>query len=383
MITRLTISNYRCIGDRVAIDLDRFTVLVGRNGSGKSSVCDAIGFVSAALRHGLGPAIEDRNGIAAIRRYSAGRPYNVSIGIEVSQGKAQGSYAFTLSAAAKSFAVKDEKATWTDGDTAWQYEIQGGRWSQRPPAGLDPALSTSALILPALAGDPRFGPLWAALTNSALYSIFPVTLQMPQKPNPTKPMQVHGENWGSILATVLKDEDARSDLIAAMAKITDDIDDIRVRPMGGYLLAQFRHGEVQQQRSKKACWFDAAQESDGTLRMAGMLTALMQDPLPTLVGLEEPELTIHPGALRVLVDFLRAASQRSQLLVTTHSPDLLDHLKPEEVRVVHRTVNGTTVDAMQQRQIRSVKKRLRTLGDVLRTEGIQPEGVGEKLASAD
>jgi predicted ATPase len=383
MITRVTISNYRCIGERVQIDLDRFTVLVGRNGSGKSSVCDAIGFVSAALRHGLGPAVEDRNGMAALRRYSAGRPFNVSIRVEVQQEDGSGAYEFILGADKKSFAVKQERAEWQQGHQTNAFEVRTGKWHLKPPAGLEPVATTTALVLPALAGDPRFSPLAAALTNTALYSIFPVTLQVPQKPNPSRPMQVHGENWCSILAGVLKDDGARADLRSAMAKITDDIDDVRVRPMGGYLLTQFRHGEVQHQRSAKPCWFDAAQESDGTLRMAGMLTALLQDPLPALLGLEEPELTIHPGALRVLVDFLRAAAQRSQLLVTTHSPDLLDHLKPEEVRVVHRTPDGTTVNVMQHRQRAQVKKRLRSLGDVLRSEGLQPEGASETLASGD
>ena len=46
----------------------------------------------------------------------------------------------------------------------------------------------------------------------------------------------------------------------------------------------------------------------------------------TLIGIEEPELTVHPGVLPMLYDFLIQASRRSQVLITTHSPDLLNHL---------------------------------------------------------
>ena len=69
----------------------------------------------------------------------------------------------------------------------------------------------------------------------------------------------------------------------------------------------------------RSLWLDLLQESDGTLRMLAMLTILYQDPPQFLVGLEEPELAIHPGAMAVLADTIKEASLRGQVVVTTHS----------------------------------------------------------------
>ena len=65
-----------------------------------------------------------------------------------------------------------------------------------------------------------------------------------------------------------------------------------------------------------------------------MLTILYQDPPQFLVGLEEPELAIHPGAMAVLADTIKEASLRGQVVVTTHSPDLINLLPLDSIRAV-------------------------------------------------
>jgi predicted ATPase len=189
-------------------------------------------------------------------------------------------------------------------------------------------------------------------------------------------MDGHGSNWASIL----KDQPVRSwkpELIGALQKLTNDIEDIKIAQAAGYLVVQFRHAH---KNGLKPKWFDAAQESDGTLRVAGIVTALLQEPPVPLIGVEEPELTVHPGAIPLLYDFLKQASRRSQVLVTTHSPELLDQMEVEDVRVVVRDRKGTTISPMAGPQRSAVRERLLTLGEVLRTEGLQPEmplaGVG-------
>ena len=149
----------------------------------------------------------------------------------------------------------------------------------------------------------------------------------------------------------------------------------RMAPVAGFLTAMFRHqprhsdGAGNRRRAK---WFEADQESDGTLRVAGILTALLQDPAPRVVGIEEPELTVHVGAIRLLHDFLYAASRRTQVLITTHSPELLDLIDPDCVRVVTRHAGTTELARLHASQVDAVKQRLATLGEVARAEGLQP-----------
>ena len=85
--------------------------------------------------------------------------------------------------------------------------------------------------------------------------------------------------------------------------------------------------------------------SSGTLRMLALMTALLAEPETNLIGIEEPENYVHPTALSAFVQYLLTAQERTQLMVTTHSPLLLDYLnEPEAVRVVrHQGERGTVV----------------------------------------
>ena len=82
--------------------------------------------------------------------------------------------------------------------------------------------------------------------------------------------------------------------------------------------------------------------SDGTLKMLAYLTLLHDPAPPKLIGIEEPENFLHPRLLPELAEECRAVCERTQLLVTSHSPFFLDELRPREVRVLWRDDAGYT-----------------------------------------
>ena len=366
MIKRISISNYRSLGEDVRIDLGRFTALVGANGSGKSNIVDALRFVSDAMHMGLSGAITHR-GTSAVFRWSGGKPFDLSIRLDLTlDGDVPAHYAFALEG--DGAGVKSEEASVGQA----RFRIEQGRWLEGPP-GLTPLLDDKSLALPVIGGDARFQPLVQALQQMSIYAIFPDTLRVPQKYSPVKPMDLHGANWASIL----KDQPMntwKSELVSALNKLTGDTEDIEVSQAASYLVVQFRHTSP----NGKEKWFDAAHESDGTLRVAGIVTALLQEPPVPVIGIEEPELTVHPGAIPLLYDFLKQASVRSQVLVTTHSPELLDLMDADAIRVVLRGHEGTTVAPMSASQRQAVRSGLLSPGDVMRTEGLQQDlpGVG-------
>ena len=118
--------------------------------------------------------------------------------------------------------------------------------------------------------------------------------------------------------------------------------------------------------------FDPSQESDGTVRLLGLLTALYQPTPPPLIGIEKPELTIHPGALAVISDLLVEAAQRTQVLVTTHSPDLIDRLSIDSLRAVDLDDGRTRVGPVSETQAEAVRTGLFTSGELHSTEGLVP-----------
>ncbi len=407
MITKLVVSNYRSLGESVEIPLGQLTALVGINSAGKSAILDVLRFLSDCVRDGVAAALTKRNGLGAIRRRCETPNLPVTIRTEMRFDLGEAFWEFSLQ--------EDERGDYIIGHETgrWEPDYEAGRvpeiefvrsvisesaadnnhWQGhliQLEAGAKPSLLPSnrpgqfevksgelkwnhnkerevwdqtALVLPTRRKE--FCKDVANLLRSiSCYTIFPDQLRPPQKPDSVRrPMDEHGTNWTSTLRR-LKKEGAGQELLAALGRIVGDINDYRVTAVGGYLVTEFQHGKKQ--------WLDASAESDGTLRIAGLLTALLQEPAPTVLGIEEPELTVHPGALPVLFDFLREASKRSQIVLSTHSPDLLDLLDVEELLVVSRG-ETTTVAKVASEQRTAVRQHLLSTSDLMRAEGLRPE----------
>ena len=108
--------------------------------------------------------------------------------------------------------------------------------------------------------------------------------------------------------------------------------------------------------------------SDGTLKFLCLLAVLLHPEPPPLVCLEEPEIGLHPDALKLVAEALLEASTRSQLIVTTHSADLVDALSdhPEAVVVCERDFDyGTQFKRLKREELDVWLKRYR-LGELWR-----------------
>jgi len=390
MIDQVKIKNYRSLAD-VDVRLGKLTVLVGRNGAGKSTFLDVLRFVRDALRFNLETAIDSRGGIATLCRWvSSGRPLDIDLGIDTHIDGYMTSYGFVLARTQQSnYKLKREVAYAEHGtydfddllEVVWlpvQMEIVNGKWLTGQQIPIFPGLDdrTTEIIT-----DERFLQLSAvyawrhnglaslreALLNASFYTIFPNTLRLPQKPSSETVLNDNGDNLGSALKHIIAQDVWKADLILAMRKLVGDVIDIRVRSIGGYLVTEIKH----QSSGKRDKWFELAQESDRTLRMLGLLVALYQDPPPALIAIEEPELTIHPGALAILSDVLREASERSQIIVTTQSPDLVSYFKADEIQVVERVDGSTEIGPIDEVQRVAISDHLFTGGELLRMEGLK------------
>ena len=112
--------------------------------------------------------------------------------------------------------------------------------------------------------------------------------------------------------------------------------------------------------------------SDGTLYVLGILLAVYQPRPPTLVGLEEPETAIHPGAAAALAETIQEAGLRTQVLVTTHSPDLITRFDTDSLRAVERIDGLTVIAPIAKEQREAIRLRLFTAGELHRIEGLRP-----------
>ncbi|PZV08802.1 MAG: chromosome segregation protein SMC [Leptolyngbya sp.] len=144
-----------------------------------------------------------------------------------------------------------------------------------------------------------------------------------------------GSNLGLVINN-LQHQIGSQFLIERFRDFYEDIEEIIPRIQGGTVQVFFREKGLRQP-------IPATRLSDGTLRYLCLLTILCHPNPPPLVCIEEPELGLHPDILPTVAKLLIAASQRTQLIVTTHSETLVSELSemPEAVMVCERTPEGT------------------------------------------
>lgn len=105
-------------------------------------------------------------------------------------------------------------------------------------------------------------------------------------------------------------------------------------------------GEVELSLREGGVSIPARVLSEGTLRLLGLLALAGAGETPTMVGFEEPENGVHPRRIELIAELLRTRRRigRTQYIVTTHSPTLLDRLPEESLFVAQRGRRGTTID---------------------------------------
>lgn len=153
---------------------------------------------------------------------------------------------------------------------------------------------------------------------------------------PTDWLLPTGSNLGMVLQE-LNHRGRLDELNAHLRRFLPRAERLTARVVGGailaYLLEEGGHEPI-----------PATRLSDGTLRFIALLVTLLSDPPPPLVCIEEPELGLHPDALSLIAELLVDASERTQLIVTTHSDALLSFLSDRaESVLVCDYVGGTQV----------------------------------------
>ena len=383
-VERVMLQNYKSIA-RCNVVLRPLTVLVGPNGSGKSNFLDALRFVADGLNKTLDQAIRDRGGINDVRRRSGGHPNHLGIAIDlVLPGDRRAHYAFEIAARKDGgFEVEREECLVFGSEVA-RYKVDHGEVAgdiASPPAPLP-----DRLYLVTASGFAQFRGVYDALSRMVFYNLNPEAVRAMQAPDPGELLARDGRNLASVIGRMEKETpETKRRLEEYLSRIVPGLESVTRQSLQSWETLEFR----QQIQGAKNPWrFTAVSMSDGTLRALGVLTALLQRrngtrvAAPTLVGIEEPEAALHPAAAAVLLDALREASRSVQVVVTTHSPDLLDSedVDTDSILAVRAEGDVTEIGPVDDVGRQAVQEGLYTPGELLRADQMTPDAESRKAA---
>lgn len=379
-IRRVTIRNYKSIA-ACQVDLQSLMFLVGPNGAGKSNFLDALRFVADSLRTSLDHALRDRGTIKEVRRRSGGHPNHFALRLDfVLPDGSAGHYSFRVGAKPSGgYDVQNEECSVASALALGQvhhYHVRSGKVVDSSVPQM-PASLPDRLLLVAASGLPEFRAVFDALSGIEVYNLNPREIALMQKPDPGDLLRRDGDNAASVLQQFAPA--LRQRISAYLSRIVPGVSSVEPKTLGSQETIEFR----QLIKGQEHPWrFLASSMSDGTLRALGILLAIFQalaarpdKRTPLLIGLEEPEMALHPAAASVLLAALREASREVQIIVTSHSPDLLDNpdIGTESVLAVENDAGLTRIGRLDQAGRDMLKQRLFTPGELLRQNQLAPD----------
>ena len=391
MITQIEIGGYRLL-DEFKADFKPLTVVIGANAVGKSTLIDCLQLIADCCEFPLNTAISWHHGPASLLTAGNGngqlawrvtfRKPPIWDGFPLAEGKAlvygvalqadaQGQMHPQYEVLSSQDSIRGEPLKFLEATPHEQHifdvekfrlvpfdeaqpspdVVRDADSAATPPrSGQADAQQEAALLLSQIRFFNEFPvPSWVRflLANMAFYPGFDVTHSSALRTKaadikPDTTLSSNGGNLGTVLHEILTRYDFRSaaeelrDFLRVAYPTFEEIHCDTTYGTPPQVLVRVR--EQGMSRSMEM-W----ELSDGMLRFLCLATALLNPWPQPLVAIDEPELGLHPGLLPIVAEMIKTASERTQVLVTTHSPDLLNCFDIADVAVMARNTDDAKV----------------------------------------
>lgn len=349
-IEYLKVQNFRALHEVEFKDLTPLTVLLGPNGSGKSTVFDVFAFLSECFELGLRRAWDKRGRAKELKSRGSDGPVRIEIKYREA-GYPMITYHLAVDERAGGPVVVEEWLRWKRGSHGQPFRFldyhdgEGSAVSGDLPDEQDkrinvPLKSADLLAVNALgqfAEHPRVAALRDFITGWYVSYLSAESARGQPEAGPQERLSKSGDNLANVIQYLAEQHDDRLEQIfQALRRRVPRVERVLTETMpDGRLLLQIKDTPFSHPVLARFA-------SDGTLKILAYLVLFYDPEPPPFIGIEEPENFLHPRLLPDLAEEARAASARTQLLVTTHSPFFLNGLRPAEVRVLWRDEKGFT-----------------------------------------
>ena len=365
-IESIKVENYRALRKIELKDLTPLTVLLGPNGSGKSTIFDVFNFLSECFQHGLRRAWDRRGRGKELKSRGASGPILFELKYREQPRTPIITYRLAIDEGSKGPEVVEEWLQWRRASKGKPFRfLEFSRGKGRAASGETPNkknarpetnLRSPDLIavntLGQLSEHPRIAALREFITDWYVsYLSIDETRKQPEA-GPQERLTKEGDNLANVIQYLKEQHPERlEDIFTILRQRIPRLDSVDVEPIpSGHLLLRIMDAPFDQPVLSKFA-------SDGTMKMLAYLTVLHDPEPPRFIGIEEPENFLHPRLLPELAEECRTAAQNSQLLITSHSPFLLNAMRAEEVRILYRDEQGFT-QAVRASDIQGVKELL-------------------------
>ncbi|MDY6783798.1 MAG: AAA family ATPase [Cyanobacteriota bacterium] len=339
-LEKISVKGFRRL-QQLDLDMRNLVVMIGANGSGKTSFLDVLSTLAASARGQLYDTLQLKGGLNEILTRGKARELEIAVSMNVPD-KQPLHYSLALAPQGLSYEIKKETLTQQSDLNApepFKYIESSGSnikyFSKDNKKLLSPNweheyIETSLSQVPKMYREPE--NLRKSLASCTYYGALDVSekspIRLPQAMRPAKLPGASGENLVSCLYDLRETDRDRFEMVENIISAAfPDFERLNFPPAAAGIISM--------------TWTDKNfsqpiyihELSEGTLRFLWLVTLLQSKSLTTMTLIDEPEVSLHPELLRHLVYLIREASTHTQLIIATHSDRLIKFLEPHEILI--------------------------------------------------
>lgn len=333
-LRQLTLRGFKSIENLEAFPLGQTNVLIGANGAGKSNFIDFFRMLRALADEGLQKLVNEAGGGDGFFFLGPKKTPEMFARLEF------GNHAYELEltpTAANTIQIAAERVQYTGG--------RGHGGLQAISSGVMESVlkrRKDDSVISGGPGVPRY--VYDAVSNWTVYHFHDTSMLAPmRRPHSVRDHERFRHDASNVAAYLLHLKQQRPGSYALIRDtvrlIAPFLDDFLLRPESNGSDEKVR---LEWRQKGSDFPFQPGQLSDGTIRFICLTVALLQPEPPAAIVIDEPELGLHPYAIGVLADLIRSAAARTQVIVSTQSPTLLDFFDADDVIVVSREKSHST-----------------------------------------
>jgi predicted ATPase len=345
-LDKITIKGFKSIQSLENFELKPLNVLIGGNGAGKSNFIDFFRLLRAMMQLPL-PNLESTN-LHTFIQLGGGSDDFLFNGpketekIEVEMFFGENGYRFKLTPTTEeTFLIIDEARYYKESTWGW--------W------GMGSGNQTPALLKeknqPGAAGGRSIARhIYDSIDAWTIYHFHDTSMFAPMRRSETSHdynyLRFNAANIAPYLLYLLNNDKKTYQQIVETIRLAAPF-------FGDFILKPDTNEKVRLLWKQKGSDYPLKPQhlSDGTLRFICLVTALLQPYLPSTIIIDEPELGLHPYAISILAELIKTASKRTQLIICTQSPALVDYFDPEDIVVVNRENGASTFRRLDQKDL--------------------------------